>query len=102
MLRDFQIDHMLPDGGAEGSLRQRPVGPQHLIVVKGGLNGQGRQGSRRVATAERRLLVHLSRLLVEIKRRWKLTMDQTEADAIRKGFAVCGRFRSGDHLDGRH
>ena len=39
---------------------------------------------------------------VEIKRRWYLAMDQAEANAIRKGLAVCGRYRSGDHLDGRH
>ena len=39
---------------------------------------------------------------LEIKRRWKLTMDQGESKAIKQGLKVCERYQSGDRLDGRH
>ncbi len=37
-----------------------------------------------------------------IKREWGLSMDQAEADAIRKGLRVCGKYEKRDHIDGRH
>lgn len=39
---------------------------------------------------------------IAIKREWGLTMDQVEADAIRKGLYVCGAYGKSDHIAGRH
>lgn len=39
---------------------------------------------------------------VAIKRRWGLSMDAEEADAIREGLRVCGRYVRRDALLGRH
>jgi hypothetical protein len=39
---------------------------------------------------------------LEVKRRWQLTMDQREAEAVERGERVCLLYTSRDHLDGRH
>ena len=39
---------------------------------------------------------------VAIKRTWRLSMDADEADAIREGLRVCGRYVRRDALLGRH
>ena len=39
---------------------------------------------------------------IAVKRKWELSMDQQEADAIKTGLAVCERYRMRDHIDGRH
>lgn len=39
---------------------------------------------------------------IAVKREWGLSMDQIEADTIRKGLRVCGKYEKRDHIDGRH
>ena len=39
---------------------------------------------------------------IAIKREWALSMDQVEADTIRKGLRVCGEYVKRDHIAGRH
>ena len=39
---------------------------------------------------------------IAVKREWGLSMDQAEADTIRKGLRVCGKYEKRDHIDGRH
>lgn len=113
--RDFQIDHMVPlkeaheSGGHAWTAAEKEAyandlsNPQHLIAVKGGSNGsKGAKDPAEWLPPNRAYWCTYLADWVEIKRRWDLTMDQAEADAIRKGLNVCDRYRSGDHLDGRH
>ena len=76
--------------------------PEHLIAVKGGSNGSKRAKNPADWLPPNRAYWCNLADWVEIKWRWKLTINQAEADAIRKGLTVCGRDRSGDHLDGRY
>ena len=39
---------------------------------------------------------------IAIKREWGLSMDQAEADTIRKGLRVCGEYEKRDHIARRH
>ena len=39
---------------------------------------------------------------VAVKRKWELSMDTQEADAVKGGLVVCDRYKMRDHIDGRH
>ena len=113
--RDFQIDHMVPlkeaheSGGHAWTTDKKEayandlLNPQHLIAVKGGSNGsKGFKDPSEWMPPNRSYWCTYLKDWVEIKRLWKLTMDQSEADAISRGLKVCEKYKSGDHLDGRH
>ena len=38
---------------------------------------------------------------IAIKRKWELSMDQLEANTIRKGLQVCSKYKISDHINGR-
>ena len=111
----LQIDHMVPlkeahESGAWawGPRRKEAYAnelsnPQHLIAVKGGINGSKgfKDPSEWMPPNRTYWCVYLTDW-VEIKRRWGLTMDQAEVDAIKTGFNVCKKYKSGDHLSGKH
>lgn len=112
---DFQIDHMVPlkeaheSGGHAWTADEKEAyandlsNPQHLIAVKGGSNGsKGFKDPAEWMPPNRSYWCTYLKDWVEIKRLWKLTMDQSEADAISRGLKVCKKYKSGDHLDGRH
>ncbi len=111
----LQVDHMVPlkeahESGAwawDADKKERYANdlsnPNHLIAVKGGANGS--KGDRDPADwmpPNRAYWCQYLSNWVEIKRLWALTMDQREADAVKKGAVVCKKYVSGDHLDGRH
>lgn len=113
--RDFQIDHMVPlkeaheSGGHAWTPARKEAyandlsNPQHLIAVKGGSNGsKGAKDPAEWMPPNRAYWCTYLADWVDVKRRWKLTMDQAEAEAIDRGLKVCAKYRSGDHLDGRH
>ena len=113
--RDFQIDHMVPlkeaheSGGHAWDAAEKEAyandlsNPQHLIAVKGGSNGsKGAKDPAEWMPPNRAYWCTYLNDWVEIKRRWTLTMDQAEADAISNGLKVCDKYKSGDHLHGRH
>lgn len=112
---DFQVDHMVPlkeaheSGGHAWTADKKEayandlLNPQHLIAVKGGSNGsKGFKDPSEWMPPNRSYWCTYLEDWVEIKRLWKLTMDESEADAISRGLKVCEKYRSGDHLDGRH
>ena len=39
---------------------------------------------------------------VNVKKKWDLTVDQAEVDALKKGFKACDKYKNGDKLEGRH
>ena len=39
---------------------------------------------------------------IAIKRNWALSMDQHEAETIRKGLQVCSKYKKSDHINGIH
>ena len=111
----LQIDHMVPlkeahESGAWSWTQERRIqyandlsNPQHLIAVKGGINGsKGYKDPAEWMPPNRTYWCQYLTDWVEIKRLWGLTMDQAEVDAIKEGFRVCKKYRSGDHLEGRH
>lgn len=113
--RDLEVDHMVPlkeahESGAgawDADKKERyandMIDTNHLIAVKGGSNGS--KGARDPADwmpPNRSYWCAYLTNWMAIKLRWELTMDEREVEAVRKGFQVCDKYRSGDHLDGRH
>ena len=39
---------------------------------------------------------------IDVKKKWDLTVDQAEVDALKEGFKVCDKYKNGDKLEGRH
>lgn len=113
--KDLQIDHMVP-------LKEAHISGAHawdadkreqyandleldvaLIAVWGGSNQS--KGARDPANWMPPNRTYWCQYLDEwlaVKRKWGLTMDQKEADAIRTGLRVCDKYRIGDSLIGRH
>jgi hypothetical protein len=111
----LQIDHMVPlkethesGGAAWGKEKKRQYSndltfPGDLIAVKGGSNGsKGAKDPADWMPPNRAYWCEYLENWLEVKRRWELSMDLTEAEAVKKGLKVCKKYVSGDHLDGRH
>ena len=113
--KKLQIDHMVPlkeahISGARNwnSQKKRDFAndlelPQALIAVKGGANQS--KGSRDPAhwmPPNRSYWCHYIEGWVTVKKKWGLSMDQAEVDAIKTGRKVCSKYKSGDALQGRH
>lgn len=112
---DLDVDHMVPlkeahESGAwawDSEKRRRYANdlsnPVHLIAVKAGANrSKGFKDPAEWMPPNRTYWCQYLLNWVDIKRRWELTMDQQEADAVKQGFRVCEKYASGDHLEGRH
>ena len=111
----LQIDHMIPlkevheSGGSEwSSLRRRAYAndldeADTLIAVKGGCNGSKRdRAPADWLPPNRSYWCEYLEDWVRVKRKWNLSVDSEEATAIREGFRVCKKYKSGDKLGGRH
>lgn len=111
----LQIDHMVPlketwESGAHAwTDEERETYANDLdlenalIAVKGGSNGS--KGARDPAEwfpPNRAYWCSYLTSWVSVKQKYELSVDQDEADALEEGFRICGKYRSGDSLDGRH
>jgi len=112
---DIQIDHMIPlkethqSGGHAWTKAEKEAyandlsNAQHLIASKGGCNGsKGAKDPSEWMPPNRTYWCQYLNDWVEIKQKWKLTVDQAEVDALKVGFRVCKKYKSGDALEGRH
>jgi len=112
---ELDIDHMVPlkevhlSGGHAWDAQRREdyandLGhPQALIAVKAGANrSKGAKDPEAWMPPNRSYWCQYLSDWVAIKQRWELAVDQEEADAIKRGLGVCDRYKSRDHLDGRH
>ncbi len=111
----LDIDHMVPlkeahRSGAHAWTAERREAyandlghPQALIAVKSGANrSKGDKDPANWMPPNRSYWCQYLGDWIAIKTRWELSVDQAEADALKKGLAVCEKYKSGDHLDGRH
>jgi len=112
---ELDVDHMVPlkeahESGAwawDSDKRRRYANDLsnsvHLIAVKAGANrSKGLMDPAEWMPPNRAYWCRYLLNWVDIKRRWMLTMDQSEADAVKQGFRVCEKYASGDRLKGRH
>ena len=112
---ELDVDHMVPlkeahESGAwawDADKRKRYANdlsnPVHLIAVKAGANrSKGFRDPAEWLPPNRTYWCQYLLNWVDVKRRWALSMDQQEADAVKKGFRVCEKYASGDRLEGRH
>ena len=112
---DLDVDHMVPlkeahESGAwawDSAKRRRYANdlnnPAHLIAVKAGANrSKGFKDPAEWMPPNRSYWCQYLWNWMDIKRRWALSMDQHEADTVKKGFRVCEKYASGDGLEGRH
>lgn len=113
--KKLQIDHMVPlkeahISGAHSwnALKRKDYANdlslgQALIAVAGGSNQS--KGSRDPAhwmPPNRSFWCQYLKDWVAVKKKWELSMDQEEVDAVKKGRSVCDKYKSGDALEGRH
>lgn len=111
----IQIDHMVPLGEAHDSgaatwsktkkadYYNTITDTQHLIATKGGCNGsKGAKDPAEWMPPNRTYWCKYLNDWVAIKKKWALTVDQAEVDALKVGFRVCAKYKSGDKLEGRH
>jgi len=111
----LHVDHMVPlkeawDSGAHAWSAQRLKDfandldlPAALIAVKVGANtSKGARDPAEWMPPKRTYWCSYLKDWVSVKRKWDLTIDQAEADSMRLGFKVCGKYKSGDALGGRH
>ncbi len=112
---DLDVDHMVPLAEAHRSgahawdaERRKAFAndldhPQALIAVKAGANrSKGDKDPANWMPPNRSYWCQYLGDWIAVKQRWDLAMDQAEADAIQSGLRVCKKYKSGDHLDGRH
>lgn len=113
--KDLDIDHMVPlkethvSGGYKWDQAKREAyanelsDPQHLIAV---MNSSNRSKSFRDPDSwlppNRSYWCQYLNDWIDVKRRWGLSMDQEEADTVRKGLKICDRYRIGDKFNGKH
>ena len=77
--------------------------PQHLIAVEDGSNtSKLDRDPANWMPPNRTYWCQYLNDWIEVKRRWGLSMDPEEADTIRHGLKICGRYRIGDKFDGKH
>ena len=75
----------------------------HLIAVWSSANGsKGKRDPADWLPPNRAYWCTYLNDWIAIKRDWELSMDQAEADTIRKGLGVCSEYEKRDHIDGRH
>ena len=111
----FQIDHLVPlkeaheSGGHAWSEEQRRNFANDLddavalIAVRGGANGsKGARDPAEWMPPNRAYWCEYLESWVAVKQKYELSIDPEEASALREGFRVCGRYKSGDKLEGRH
>tara|TARA_R110002126_G_scaffold5453_29_gene28902 strand:+ start:1649 stop:2284 length:636 start_codon:yes stop_codon:yes gene_type:complete len=112
---DLDVDHLVPlkeahesgawawDADKRRSYANDLSNPAHLIAVKAGANrSKGFKDPAEWMPPNRAYWCQYLLNWVDVKRRWVLTMDQLEADAVKHGFRVCEKYASGDSLEGRH
>ena len=112
---ELDVDHMVPlkqahlSGGYAWSADKRRdyanalTDNDHLIAVKAGCNrSKSAQDPATWMPPNRTYWCDYLEDWIAIKRKWDLSMDQAEVDAVRSGLRVCGKYRAGDRLDGRH
>jgi len=112
---ELQIDHMVPlrEAHVSGARNWDPQkkkdfaneldNKQALIAVMGGANQS--KGSRDPAhwmPPNRSYWCQYLEDWMSVKKKWELSVDQAEVDVIKKGRAVCNKYKSGDALEGRH
>ena len=111
----FQIDHLVPlkeaheSGGHAWTEEQRLRFANDLddavalIAVRGGANGsKGARDPAEWMPPNRAYWCEYLESWVAVKQKYELSIDPEEASALREGFRVCGRYKSGDKLEGRH
>ncbi len=113
--RKLQIDHMVPlkEAHISGAMnwdsqKKKDFAndldlPQALIAVKSGANGsKGEHDPAHWMPPNRSYWCQYLEDWMSVKKKWELSVDQAEVDAIKKGRAVCNKYKSGDALEGRH
>jgi len=113
--RKLQIDHMVPlkEAHVSGARNWDPQkkkdfandldNKQALIAVMGGANqSKGRKDPALWMPPNRSYWCQYIEDWVSVKKKWGLSMDQAEVDAVKKGRMVCKKYKSGDSLEGRH
>jgi len=111
----LDVDHMVPlkevhlSGGYKWPPEKREAyandlsDSKTLIAVKAGCNrSKGFKDPADWLPPNRAYWCTYLTEWVAIKQKWQLTMDQAEVDAVKEGFRVCGKYKAGDELAGRH
>lgn len=111
---ELEIDHMIPlkeahVSGARNWDAQKKKdfadlgSKQALIAVMGGANqSKGRKDPANWMPPNRSYWCQYIKGWVAVKKKWELSMDQAEVDAIKTGRKVCKKYKLGDALKGRH
>ena len=112
---DFDIDHMVPlkevhqSGGHAWTSQMKQdyandlSNPNTLIAVDDSSNqSKGHRDPAEWLPPNRSYWCQYLTNWVEVKKKWDLTVDQAEVDALKKGFQVCDKYKNGDKLGGRH
>ena len=112
---DLDIDHMIPlkevhiSGGHGWDAEKREDfandldHSQALIAVfKGANRSKGDKDPASWLPPNRSYWCKYLEDWVSVKRKWGLSMDTDEVTAVQTGFQVCGEYRVGDKLEGRH
>lgn len=111
----LDIDHLVPleevhqSGGWQWTEKRKKeyyndlIHSHHLIATKAGCNrSKGSQDPAEWMPPNRTYWCNYIEQWILVKRRWRLSADQAEIDALKKGRKVCERYKAGDSLDGRH
>ena len=112
---DVDIDHMIPlkevhqSGGHAWDAKRRKDyandldNPNALIVVDDSSNkSKLDRDPANWLPPNRSYWCEYLTAWVDVKKKWDLTVDQAEVDALKKGFKVCKEYINGDKLEGRH
>ena len=112
---DLDIDHMIPlkevhisggHGWDEDRRRDYANDLDHsqtlIAVAKGANRSKGDRDPASWMPPNRSYWCKYLEDWVSVKRKWELAMDADEAAAVQEGIRVCGRYKSGDRLQGRH
>lgn len=112
---DIDIDHMIPlkevhqSGGHAWTPQMKQYyandlsDPNTLIAVDDSSNqSKGHRDPADWLPPNRSYWCEYLTNWVDVKKKWDLTVDQAEVNALKEGFRVCKKYMNGDKLEGRH